>query len=71
MGQLSGTLTRTWVLQPPRWQAYRNDVLTTIWVVNPPGERFVFKQISTPHAYSTWRTELNGKPSERRPVLHC
>ena len=45
-----------------------NDVLTTIWVVNPPRERFVFKQISTPHAYSTWRTELNGKPCERRPA---
>jgi hypothetical protein len=30
-------------------------ILTTIWVVNPPREGVVFKQYSTPHAYSTLR----------------
>jgi hypothetical protein len=43
-----------------------NDDLATIWVVNPPRGRFVFKQRSTPHALSTWGAELNGKPCERQ-----
>jgi uncharacterized protein YraI len=45
-----------------------NDDLATIWVVNPPSGRFVFKQYSTPHAFSTWGAELNGKPCERRHI---
>jgi hypothetical protein len=45
-----------------------NDDQTTIWVVNPPRARFVFKQKSTPHAMSTWSAELNGKPCDRQPV---
>jgi hypothetical protein len=45
-----------------------NDDLATIWVVNPPREGFVFKQHSTPHAYSTWSAELNGKPCDRQNV---
>ena len=46
-----------------------NDDLATIWIVNPPRERFVFKQYSTPHALSTWRAELNGKPCSRKSLL--
>ena len=45
-----------------------NDDLTTIWVVNPPRERFVFKQYSTPHAYGSWGAELNGEPCKRQYV---
>jgi hypothetical protein len=45
-----------------------NDSLTILWVVKPPAEGFVFKLHSTPHAYATWRAELNGKPCERRPM---
>jgi hypothetical protein len=44
-----------------------NDDLTTIWVVNPPRDGFVFKLYSTPHAYSTWSAELNGEPCKRKP----
>jgi uncharacterized protein YraI len=43
-----------------------NDDLTTIWVVNPPRDGFVFKLYSTPHAYATWRAELNGEPCKRQ-----
>jgi hypothetical protein len=43
-----------------------NDERMTLWVVKPPADGFVFTLHSTPHAYATWRAELNGKPCERQ-----
>jgi len=45
-----------------------NDILTTVWVTNPPrGSPFLFKQYAVPmHAYGAWSAELNGKPCTRK-----
>jgi hypothetical protein len=49
----------------PDGKAIGNDEATTVWVANPPREAFVFKQYETPHAYATWRAELNSEPCKR------